>query len=671
MKRKRWISALLTLALTVSLTACGGSAPNGKTDSKPEKETAGTTGTASPGKEEGEDRADITPVMDWVTYQLQGEEMGTFNILYTASFKELMVLMNCVDSLLSNDTKGNLIPGLAESWEHDAEGKVWTFHLRDNVKWVDYQGNEKGTVSAEDFFYSLEWVLNYHKNESVNTATLLSMVEGAQEYYDYTKGLSYEDAMALDLTKFQEIVTGIQAPDERTLVYTCTYGNTYFDTCGTSQYMTPLAGASIEENGGAEGYKAVDFKTLWYCGPYTITTYVQDNEKMLTNNKAYWDDTAKRFDTVTVKMIESNDTAYQMYRNGELDYALISAANIAILAGGNDEYSDAVCTTPLSGASAAGSFHLNWYRLKEDGSEDTDWNSALANEAFRKSLYWGLDWTNYYAIVNNSLNPLGNAYYVYTAEGLASTGDGRDYTELVKENLGFEIKDDTFSRLDLEKALEYKEQAKEELSAKGVAFPVKVIYHVAAGDQNALDTANVLKQIFTEHLGEDYITFEIGTYVSSFPKEIRAYGLHGLTINNDSADFGDPYAFLSSETYGEGSYWADRIARVDQIKDPELIALFKEFTDLVNEANAISDDEDRRLEAFAKAETFALDHALLWPVIRNDGNKLELTRANDYSKITASYGIQKYRYINWETNVNGYTAKDYEAFQAAGGGGKE
>lgn len=661
MKLRKFLSVTLAMAMVASLTACGGGSAASSQNSATKENSAAETGAAN--AQVSANTSAVTPVTDWVTYQRLGEEMGTFNILYTQSFKEIAVLMNCVDSLLSNDIYGNLIPGLAESWEHDGEGKIWTFHLRDNATWVDYQGNEKGKVTSEDFLCSMEWILNYHKNESVNASTPLDMLEGAQEYYDYTKSLSYEEAVALDLTKFKEIMTGIQAPDEYTVIYVCKEGNTYFDTACTSNSMVPLAMAAIEENGGAEGYKAVDYKGLWYCGPYTITTYVQDNEKILTNNKAYWDDTCKRFDTVTVKMVESDDTAYQMYRNGELDYALISAANVQILASGNDEFSDYICTTP-SQSQSAGSFHLNWYRLKADGSEDTDWNTALANEAFRKSLYWGLDWTKYYAMEYNALYPLGNANYVYTVEGLAFTSDGRDYTELVKENLDFEIKEDEYSRLDVDKALGYKKQAVEELTAKGVTFPINVIYHISAGDQNALDKANVLKQMFTENLGEDYISFEIGTYVSSFPKEIRAYGLHGLTINNNGADIGDPYSFLSAETYGEESYWANRIARVDQITDPNLIAQFQEYTDLVNEAAAIKDNLDARLEAFAKAETYALDHALVWPTAHG-GNVLELTRVNDYSKIKSACGSQFYRYVNWETNVDGYTTADYEQFKAA------
>ena len=45
----------------------------------------------------------------------------------------------------------------------------------------------------------------------------------------------------------------------------------------------------------------------------------------------------------------------------------------------------------------------------------------------------------------------------------------------------------------------------------------------------------------------------------------------------------------------------------------DLKALYDEFTELVNKANAITDDLDARYEAYADAEAFLLEHALTIP----------------------------------------------------------
>ena len=67
---------------------------------------------------------------------------------------------------------------------------TWTFHIRDGVKWVDVNGKEMADCNANDFATGMEWVLNFHKNESVNTSMPLEMIKGAKSrYYEYTKTL--------------------------------------------------------------------------------------------------------------------------------------------------------------------------------------------------------------------------------------------------------------------------------------------------------------------------------------------------------------------------------------------------------------------------------------------------------------------------------------------------
>ena len=97
-----------------------------------------------------------------------------------------VVLTNLYDGLLESDEYGKLVPAVAESWETEDNGITWTFHLRQGVKWVDQNGNEKGEVTAQDFLTGLEWVLNFHKNDATNTAMPMEMIEGAEDYYNMT-----------------------------------------------------------------------------------------------------------------------------------------------------------------------------------------------------------------------------------------------------------------------------------------------------------------------------------------------------------------------------------------------------------------------------------------------------------------------------------------------------
>ena len=130
---------------------------------------------------------------------------------------------------------------------------------------------------------------------------------------------------------------------------------------------------------------------------------------------------------------------------------------------------------------------FNYNKNKEDGTPDTNWNTAIANEAFRLSWYYGIDFTNYWKRVN-AINPMSCENNFYTMKGLVYTSDGTDYTDLVRKEMGMTDENGTTPiRLDADKAEQYKQQAIEELTAQGVTFPVEADFYISASSQTALD----------------------------------------------------------------------------------------------------------------------------------------------------------------------------------------
>jgi peptide/nickel transport system substrate-binding protein len=55
------------------------------------------------------------------------------------------------DPLVRLEYDGSILPRLAETWEHDAEGKVWTFHLREDAVWHDGE-----PFTADDVVFTFE-----------------------------------------------------------------------------------------------------------------------------------------------------------------------------------------------------------------------------------------------------------------------------------------------------------------------------------------------------------------------------------------------------------------------------------------------------------------------------------------------------------------------------------
>lgn len=593
------------------------------------------------------------------TYETTAREMETFNAHYSQGAVDLNILSNCIDGLLTNDPAGALIPAAAKEWSSADGGQTWTFILNDGMTWVDKDGAIKADVVAEDWLWGLEWVLNFAKNDSANTSMPIEMIVGAGEYYEYTKALAESDgaeaAKALGLEKFLEMV-GVSAPDEKTIVYTCVDKLAYFPTLATYNCLYPLSGKLLEEI-GVDGYDAVTWETLWYSGPYTITSYIHQNEKILTANPNYYAaDGMTRFDSVIIKMVESLDVAYSLFQTGELDHIQLTQSTLSSIynSDSHEFRGNLVETRPTK---YSYQFHFSFDKKLESGEPDTNWNLAIANEAFRLSWYYGLDLTSYLARTN-AINPQSCQNYAYTANNVAVNSAGVDYTQLVLDELGLAYSSESFSRFDAEKAAAYKAQAIEELTALGVTFPITVDYYIAGNSQTAKDTADTLAQIFSDCLGDDYVALNIKTYVSSLAQEVRNPQLASFYINGWGADFGDPINFLGQETYGEdNAYYSQYYSKINNATDEKLIASYQEFTRLVNEAKAITDDTDARYAAFAKAEAYMISHAFTLPSSYEVA--WQLTCVNDYSKIYAAYGNQNSRYVNWETNSDIYTTEQY------------
>ena len=662
---KKTVSRLLALALTAALvlTGCGG----GTTTEEPADTSDNTGTTESTETTEGETAESNEPgeneITDLVIPNTLTRELETFNWLYSQRAEDSENLTQLVDGLLEANPEGTLSPGIAEEWGSEDGGKTWTFKLREGVKWVDVNGNEKAECNAWDFATGLEWVLNFYKNDSTNTSMPFEMIEGAEEYYEYTKTLSEEEAFALTAgegSKFFEMV-GMEIPDDYTIIYTCITEKPYFDTLAAYQSLYPMAQGMIDELGGVDAVQAMNNENMWYNGPYTMTSYIQGNEKVFTKNPLYWDTECKLFNTVTIKMVESSDVAFQLYQAGDLDYVgLTESALTTIARDPNNEYYDYL--VPAVPSKYSYQMHFNYNKNNEDGTKDTNWNTAIANEAFRKSWYYGLNLSEYFKR-SNAIDPFSCENNFYTMPGLVYTSDGTEYTELVREVMGLKESDGvTPARVDAAQAEQYKQQAIEELTALGVTFPIEADYYISASSQTALDSANVLAQAFSDGLGDDYVKLNICTFISSTTNEVVVPHLHSFVINGWGADYGDPQNYLGQECYGNpNAYYSENYSYINEITEPDdtnadLIAAYQEYTSMVEAADAITTDLDARYQAYAEAEAYMLDHVFVLPCNYSIG--WCLSKVDNDSKIYAMYGSQNEKMKNWGTKIDGYTSEE-------------
>ena len=614
-----------------------------------------------------------TPLKEFISFESGNRELESWNMLYSQRAEDANVVTNLWDGLLSFDCYGKVVPAIASSWEHNEDATVWTFHLRDDVDWVDCNGEVKAHLTSKDFLVGFEWVMNAIKNEANNTSMPNDTIVGAYEYYQLTKeagdaaaDMTYEDMLAAGV--------GIEAPDDYTLVFTCPSACPYFDTVAAYNSFYPVAPALIEEL-GVEGFRSCDNTTMWYNGPYVVEEYIQGNTKSYIPNPNYYDAAnVSRFERFTVTMISDGSISLQLYQNRELDEVDLGESSITtIQSDPSNEYNQQLCEKRAKKFSYC--FIFNYDKKNTDGTPDENWNKAIANKAFRQCFSKGMVLNKFFARYN-PINPLKCENDFFTMKGLCYTSDGTDYTNLVAKEMGLDgeaYDGKTMKRLRANNGdiTELKRQAMEELSAIGVTFPVHCSYYILAGSTSALDHATVLKQCFTDSFGDDFIVLDVNTFVSSTMKEVVAPKLQSFTHMGWGADFGDPINFLTQIIiHDDNAYYSCNMTNIAGIVNngpasyqTELVAAYEKFTDLVNEARAIVDDTDARYAAFAKAEAYFLDENLIFPTVYDI--TWCLTHVNEYSKINAMYGPCNYKAVNWETSEEAYTTEQYDAFAAA------
>ena len=146
---KKTLSRLLAIAMTASLVLSGCGGTGGSTSTEEGTSTEGNT-TSTEGNTtstEGEATAEAgseNEIKDLVLGILSSRELETFNILQSQRAEDFENLTQLVDGLLEADPDGKLVPAIADEWGTEDGGLTWKFHIRDGVKWVDVNGNEKG-----------------------------------------------------------------------------------------------------------------------------------------------------------------------------------------------------------------------------------------------------------------------------------------------------------------------------------------------------------------------------------------------------------------------------------------------------------------------------------------------------------------------------------------------
>ncbi len=566
---------------------------------------------------------------DSVYRKLYASEVTTMNYLVTGSQVEYTIGANVIDTLVEYDNLGQIEPSLAETWEMSPDGLTYTFKLRQGQKWYDYQGNEMGEVTANDFVSAAKYILT-PVYESSTVQNYFGIIKNAEEYYNsqVTDDPETEEIEGNDLDiDFSQV--GVKALDEYTLEYTLVQPTPYFLSSLTYVCYMPAYGPLLEESGAEYG---TDNTKMYYNGAYILSEFAPQEKHVYTKNKNYWD-------ADKVYITEINETynaematlAPIMAENNEIDYAEIGADIV------DDWLSDTTKSAMVSKDRIKTDYSY-FYSFNFDPQFDAEyepdnWKLAVNNENFRQSLKAALDRIKAISVgepntpedrVNNTITPAnfvdynGKDYADY--DGLAAITGGNSFDEAA--------------------ALSYKEIAISELTAEGAAFPVKILMPYNPSTTNWDKECVVVEQQMEALLGTDYIDIivEAGP-ATDFLSQVRRVGKYAFMLCNWGADYADPQTWTDPFTVDNNYNFMD----IAMNKGDGVADTVKEYYALVDAAKAIPVDIDARYEAFAKAEAYLIEHALAVPYSISNSYYL-VVKLNYFEGQYAPFGVSVLRY---------------------------
>ena len=592
----------------------------------------------------GGSAADGTAGDDSATYTvLYARQPATLNYLICSADPDLYHGTHCVDTLVEYDSRGKIREGLATSWEWDADTLTWTFHLRDE-NWVDYTGAVLGPVTAQDFVDALAYLLN--PDYASGTASLVTpYVAGAEDYYNYCvwrnnaqngtvaeDGTTYtiDDAGTVTLTAADGSTTtcpavdfssvGVAAVDEHTLTYTLNYDFPGFLSLLNYAPFEPAYGPMLAELGDQFCTSA---ETACNCGAFYLAEYTPLESWVMKKNPENYDKDNVYIDTIRyIYNQEALISGPEMVRRGEIDQATISSDILdSWLA--DDTTKDMVSMDrPETGKSYFYFFNFlpyahqfpNWNTTGVDAQYQPDnWAKAVNSTNFRKAFLYAIN----PAVTLAVTAPEGYENYklhTITPPSFCADSKGVDYTEcgaLAKVT-------DHFNEAT---AKQYRDAAVQELTAAGATFPIKVQYPYNPAVVDWDKQCQVFKQQIEGVLndGFDFVDIIITQGPSdNFLNAVRRAGAYEFMSYYWGADYSDPetevYPFYQ-EAGDRGTCYAFlRTGVEDGIITGETADYVMTYMDMVEKAKAITADLDARYAAFAEAEAYLIENALVIPL---------------------------------------------------------
>ena len=588
----------------------------------------------------------------------------TFNYLLDYYADNTAVITNLVDGLLENDSYGNLVPAVAEDWSVSSDGLTYTYKLRKDAKWYTADGEEYASVKAQDFVTGIKYAAD-NKGQAMDL--IQNSIKGLN---DYVTGVTNDFS-----------TVGVKALDDYTVEYTLTRPEPYWNSKTTNSILFPVNEEFLKSKDKDFGTLTPD--SILYNGPYLLKDFTSKSSIEYVKNPHYYDHDKVTIEKVKLAYFDGSDQEMTI-RNFESGAYSIAGAypNSSNYAKTKEKYQDNIVYSLQDKTSWYFNFNVNRktynHTAKTTDEQKKSAQTAILNKNFRQAINFGIDRTAYSAQSNGEEAASKTLRNTLVPPTFVQVGD-KTFGEVTASKLvnygtewsGINLADAQDAYFNKEKAQAKFAEAKKELEAQGVTFPIHLDVPVDQTNKNAVSGMNSVKQTLETVLGSDNIVIDVQQLSTddfgnvAFLAPNPAARDYDLNFDGWVGDYQDPSTYLDPFNAETGFYL--KIFGLDAKEDQELIKSLglDTYTQLLKEADAENKDVAKRYEKYAEAQAWMIDNSLVMSAMSNGGTA-SVTKVTPFTRAYSLVGIKgdgnNYKYMRLQKDP--VTKKQFDEAKA-------
>ncbi len=268
-------SRLLFLLATLVLAACGGSG--------------------------GESRVEAG-IREGVFHKGNGAEPQALDPHITSGIPERDIISSLFEGLVTkNPHTLDIEPAAAERWDISADGRVYTFHLRQDGRW-----SNGDPVTAEDFLWSWQRAM----------APALGSVYSYM-FYPVVNAEEYATGAIDDFS-----MVGAKALDSHTFQVTLKEPTPYFLQLMEHHISWPVHRATVESFGSSTSRLTpwARVGNMVNNGPFNLAEWRVNSHVRVVKSDTYWDRDNVKLNAIVYYPTENITTEERMFRDGQLHF---------------------------------------------------------------------------------------------------------------------------------------------------------------------------------------------------------------------------------------------------------------------------------------------------------------------------------------------------------------